>query len=193
MDGITIETKSLAKSRWTPILTGVVIFLISEFFLFGALFFTYYYLRSVSQPWPPSGVHLDMGRPIANTVILLASSAVIYMGVRAARRGNWQRAGWFLVITLSLGVMFLGITVWEWLQETFRPWSSAYGSIFYTLTGFHALHVFGGIMLLTALHNRIRHNRFSTGNYQAIELGSIYWHYVDFIWILVFITLFIVR
>ncbi len=182
-----------AKSRWTPMFTGVVLFLISEFFLFGALFFTYYYLRAMSPAWPPADVHLAMGRPVANTVILLTSSAVIFLGVGAVRRGDRRQASWLLGITMSLGLMFLGITVWEWLQETFRPWSNAYGSIFYTLTGFHALHVFGGVLLLAALLNRLRHNRFNVGNYQVVELGSIYWHYVDFIWILVFVSLFVVR
>ena len=93
----------------------------------------------------------------------------------------------------TLGLIFLGITIYEWTSVPFRPWTNAYGSIFYTLTGFHALHVFGGILLILSLLARTLRHRFSAENYEAIALGSLYWHFVDFIWIIVFVTLFIVR
>lgn len=83
--------------------------------------------------------------------------------------------------------------MWEWDQESFRPWTDAYGSIFYTLTGFHALHVFGGALLMLALLTRSVRHRFSADNFVAVDVGSLYWHFVDFIWILVFTTIFIVR
>ena len=181
------------KSKWTPSFTGIFLFLISEFVLFGALFFVYYFLRVMTAVWPPDGVEFGLARPLANTVILLASSVTIYMAVRSIRRGDSQKASLFTGITVALGLMFLGITVWEWLQESFRPWSSAYGSIFYTLTGFHALHVLGGVLLLSSLLNRMRKGRYGAQKCQAVEIGSYYWHYVDFIWILVFTSLFIIR
>ena len=92
MEGEINAARGLFRLRWNPMLTGVVLFLISEFFLFGALFFSYYYLRSVTQTWPPDGVQLAMARPVANTAILLTSSLVLQLGVIAARRGQQGRA-----------------------------------------------------------------------------------------------------
>jgi heme/copper-type cytochrome/quinol oxidase subunit 3 len=172
---------------------GMILFLISEVFLFGSLFFPYYYLRSESPVWPPAGVKLDTVLAVINTVILFSSSAVIWLAGRAIRRGDEKKLSIGLAVTMFLGITFLGITLFEWTHETFRPWTSAYGSTFYTLTGFHALHVLGGVLLMASLLGRTLRHRFSSSRFQAIEVGSLYWHFVDFIWIIVFTTLFIVR
>jgi heme/copper-type cytochrome/quinol oxidase subunit 3 len=174
-------------------LTGMLVFLASEAFLFGSLFFTYFYLKINTPVWPPAGVHLDNGLAIINTVILLSSSGVVWLASKFIRKGNVSGLAAALLATAVMGSAFLGITVWEWTHEAFRPWSIAYGAIFYTMTGFHALHVLGGVLLMLALSIRARRGRYSRGNFTAIEVGSFYWHYVDFIWILVFITLFLIR
>jgi heme/copper-type cytochrome/quinol oxidase subunit 3 len=186
---------SAAEEKATPsrMKLGMVLFLISEAFLFGSLFTTYYYLRAEAPVWPPAGVRLDMVMAGINTLLLLSSSAVIWWAGGAIRKGSEKGLAIGLAVTISLAIAFLGITFYEWTHETFRPWTSAYGSIFYTLTGFHALHVFGGVLLLSSLLGRTLHHRFSSGRSLAIEVGSLYWHYVDFIWILVFTSLFIIR
>ena len=181
------------KNVRSPVYFGLVLFLISEAFLFGALFWTYYYLRASNPVWPPDGVQVDIVFASINTFILLFSSGVIWWAGRSIRQGNKNGLVWGLTITMILGLIFLGITILEWTQESFRPWTSAYGSIFYTLTGFHALHVFGGVLLLAALLTRTLKNRITSTNFRAVEVGSLYWHYVDVIWIIVFTTLFIVR
>ena len=181
------------KSRSGPAMTGMVVFLASEGFLFGSLFFTYFYLKINTPVWPPAGVHLDNTLAIINTAILLASSGVVWLGGRFIRRGNTTGLASTFVTTVVLGTAFLGITFWEWTHESFRPWTSAYGSIFYTMTGFHALHVLGGVLLMLALTVRAQRGRYSPQNHRAIEVGSLYWHYVDFVWILVFTTLFLIR
>ena len=172
---------------------GMAIFLASEAFLFGSLFFTYYYLRINNPVWPPAGVHLDIGLAVLSTFILLSSSGAIWLATRLIRRGSITGLAATLLATTLLGSSFLGITIWEWTHETFSPWASAYGSIFYTMTGFHALHVLGGVLLMMALLIRTRRGRFSPCNYLAVEVGALYWHYVDFIWLLVFTTLFIIK
>jgi heme/copper-type cytochrome/quinol oxidase subunit 3 len=185
--------QNAVKASRTPMYLGMILFIISEAFLFGSLFWTYYYLRTENPVWPPAGVQLDMALASVNTFILLSSSAVIWQAGRFIRKGNEKGLAGTLAVTLLLGITFLGITFFEWIHETFRPWTSAYGSIFYVLTGFHALHVFGGVMLMLALLGRTLRHRFSSGRFLAIEVGSLYWHFVDFIWIIVFTTLFIVR
>ncbi len=172
---------------------GMILFLVSESFLFGGLFWTYYYLRAATNTWPPEGVELNLSLAITNTVILLLSSVTIWLATVAIRRNNQAGLTAGILITLLLGATFLTITGWEWVHESFRPWSHAYGSIFYTLTGFHALHVFGGALLMLFLLIRTLRKRFSSSKYLAVEVGSLYWHFVDFIWLIVFSTLFIVR
>ena len=181
------------KSRSGTAITGMLVFLASEVFLFGSLFFTYYYLRMNNPVWPPAGVHLDTTLAVINTAILLSSSIVVWLAARFMRKGNISGMAAALLSTSVLGFAFLGITIWEWTHETFQPWTSAYGSIFYTMTGFHALHVLGGVLLMLALFIRARRGRYSAGNFTAVEVGSLYWHYVDVVWILVFTTLFLIR
>jgi heme/copper-type cytochrome/quinol oxidase subunit 3 len=175
----------------TPMRMGMVLFLISETFLFGSLFWTYYYLRATTTAWPPE--HPSATLASINTFFLLASSYAIWLGTRAIRKGNEHGLLWGLIITIFLGCSFIGLTVWEWTHEAFKPWTNAYGSTFFTLTGFHALHVFIGILLMLALLIRTGRHRFTSTSFVAVETGSLYWHFVDFIWILVFITLFIIR
>lgn len=172
---------------------GVILFLISEAFLFGSLFWTYFYLRIKSDVWPPPGVDLNLGFASLNTAILLASSGAIWLAGTAIRRGKEGALAACLIATILLGSGFLGITFWEWAHESFRPWSHAYGSIFYTLTGFHALHVLGGVLLMAALLIRTLRRRFSSQDFSPVEIGSLYWHFVDFVWLFVFISLFVIR
>jgi heme/copper-type cytochrome/quinol oxidase subunit 3 len=172
---------------------GMVFFLISEAFLFGSLFWTYYYLRAKTAQWPPAGVTLDSNLAYVNTAILLSSSLVIWWAGRSIRRGGQRGLTAGLIAVMCLGIAFLGITGYEWSHETFRPWTHAYGSIFYTMTGFHALHVLAGVFLMLSLLARTLRGRFSAQKYLAVEVGSLYWHFVDFIWLIVFTTLFIVR
>lgn len=190
-----MEVPAIANERAlpSPMKLGMVLFLISEAFLFGSLFATYYYLRATSPVWPPAGVRLDTILAFINTMILLSSSGAMWWAVRAIRKDSEKGLAIGLALTISLAIAFLGITIFEWTHETFRPWTSAYGSTFYTLTGFHALHVFGGILLMLSLLGRTLRHRFSSRRFLAVEVGSLYWHFVDLIWIFVFSTIFIIR
>jgi len=172
----------------------MALFIISEAFLFGSLFWTYYYLRLQSGPhWPPEGVHLALGLVSLNTVILLSSSPTMHLATLSVRRNDRRALLFWLPITILLGTTFLGITLWEWVHAPFRPWSHAYGSIFFTLTGFHALHVLGGLFVLLALWVRALRGRISKRHHLDLEVGGLYWHFVDFVWIFVYTTIFWVR
>lgn len=181
------------KFTRTPMFTGMVLFLISEVFLFGALFWTYYYLRHYTPVWPPAGVQIERTLAGVNTAILLLSSVSLWLATRAIKRGNEKGLAAGLGVTAGLGSAFLGITIWEWAHEAFRPWTHAYGSIFFTLTGFHALHVFIGVLLMSSLLVRTLRHRYSAGEYLSVDIGSLYWHFVDFVWLFVFATVFIVK
>lgn len=188
---MTFPAVEIESARSSPMRLGMVLFLISEAFLFGVLFWTYYYLRGLTPGWPPHSPPATLA--FVNTAVLLSSSATIWLGARAIRKGHEKWLFVFLLATIGLGAAFLGITGWEWTHEDFFPWTDAYGSTFYTMTGFHALHVLGGVLLMLALLARTARHRFTADSFKAVEVGSLYWHFVDFIWILVFTSVFIIR
>ncbi|MDP2728046.1 MAG: cytochrome c oxidase subunit 3 [Dehalococcoidia bacterium] len=170
---------------------GMLLFLLSETFLFGNLFWTYFYLRAKSPVWPPQGVILDLPLIAVNTIILLSSSITMQLAINNARRGSLRGMARALIVTMFLGAIFLTIKGWEWTHGDFRPWDHAYGSIFYTLTGFHGLHVLVGIgMLLVIMLRTLRMPKIAP---LYIEAGGLYWHFVDLIWIFVFTSLYIIR
>ncbi|MBI2853440.1 MAG: cbb3-type cytochrome c oxidase subunit I [Chloroflexi bacterium] len=177
----------------SPMFLGIALFLLSEAFLFGSLFWTYYYLRALTPGWPPEDVRPALPLAVLNTLILLISSGTMLWAERSIRDGSRKGLAFGLAGTFILGTAFLGITVSEWMREPFRPWTNAYGSIFYTLTGFHALHVFAGVWLMLFLFIRTIRRPFTSGRSTGVAVGSWYWHFVDFVWLIVFTTLFIVR
>jgi cytochrome c oxidase subunit 3 len=189
MDSAVMEA---SKTR-NPMYAGIIAFFFSESFLFSALFFAYYYMKFNSQVWPPQGVNIDLTLAIPLTVILLTSSLVVWAAGKSLERGNILGLILLLSVTALLGAGFMGITVFEWLNSGFTPASHAYGSIFFTLTGFHFMHVFGGTLLLTILMVRSMRGHYSSKSMTGIKIGSYYWHFVDIIWILVFITVFIIK
>jgi len=172
---------------------GMLMFLLSETFLFGNLFWTYFYLRAKSPIWPPQGVVLELPLIAVNTVILLSSSVTMQLAINRAGRGNRKGMVNTLIVTMLLGAIFLTVKGWEWTQVDFRPWDHAYGSIFYTLTGFHGLHVLAGIGIMGALLVRTLRLRESSLAPLPVEVGGLYWHFVDLIWIFVFTSLYIIR
>lgn len=188
--GAAIRERPLA----TPVGLGMVLFLVSEGFLFGALFIIYYYLRAYSLPnWPPAGVELHLLIPTVNTFVLLASSLTFFLAIRSIRQGSPSALAGWLAGTAVLGVLFVGLKLYEWTSNTFGPWNHAYGSIYYTLTGFHAVHVLAGVGIVLALLVRALRGRFSATRHLAVEVGGLYWHFVDGVWLVVYSTIFLIR
>ncbi|MBX6322435.1 MAG: cytochrome c oxidase subunit 3, partial [Rhodospirillaceae bacterium] len=125
--------------------------ILTEGSLFVYLLFSYYYFAvQPQQDWPPGGLpHFRLSLP--NTVILLASSLAVWWGQRAARRGATLRLVAGLAIGLVLGAVFVGIQFLEWYGKPFALASHPYGSLYYTITGFHMAHVAVGLLILAAL------------------------------------------
>jgi cytochrome c oxidase subunit 3 len=179
-----------------PAYLGMMCFVISEAFLFLALFWTYFYLRSINigiGHWPPADVHLDLPLTTINTLLLLASSVILQRTIKVdayARAATLSRG---LAATVLLGTSFLFIKGWEWAHASFGPASHAYGAIYFTLTGFHGAHVLGGLLLLTALLWRTLQGKLKEQHSVALLAAGLYWHFVDIVWILVYLSVFIVR
>ncbi len=182
----TDETPGLSR-----LYVGMLLFLLSESFLFGNLFWTYYYLKAKTPVWPPQDVVLELPLIALNTAILLLSSVTMQMAVNSAQRENRRATVRAMILTMLLGGVFLFIKGWEWMHVDFQPWDHAYGSVFFTLTGFHGLHVLAGLILVAGL--TIRTIRVPEILPLHIEVGGLYWHFVDLVWIFVFTSLYIIR
>jgi cytochrome c oxidase subunit 3 len=177
-------------SQPTPLGVGVVVWLASELMFFAGLFAAWFTLRAGNDPWPPDGVDLEVARTAAATAVLVASSGTIHLAVGAAHGRDRARAVRWLAVTGTLGALFLANTVAEWAAADFNIDSHAYGSIFYLLTGFHALHVLGGILLMGAVAGAVA-GRSRAPAAPTVEVVAAYWHFVDVVWIAVFATVYL--
>ncbi|WP_334144129.1 cytochrome c oxidase subunit 3 [Rhabdothermincola sp.] len=178
----------------SPLGVGVVIWLASEVMFFAGLFAAYFALLAHNAPdWPPADVHLDLLRAAVFTSVLVASSFTIHAAVVASERGQRQAALWYLVATIVLGGLFLTNQVLEYRVLGFGIDSHAYGTIFYLLTGFHGLHVLGGLVALV-LVGWVVFSRYSrVPSTQTLRVTSYYWHFVDVVWVVLFAVVFVIR
>jgi cytochrome c oxidase subunit 3 len=171
---------------------GVVVWLASEMMFFAGLFAAYFTLRSVNDVWPPDGVELATARTAAATVVLVASSGAVHMAVVAARRDDRRRASLWLGVTAAMGLIFLVNLAFEYVEAPFRLDDHAYGSIFYLMTGFHGAHVVGGLILMGAIAATIA-GRSKAPTFQTVEVCAYYWHFVDVVWVVMFLTIYVLR
>jgi len=184
-----------ATGMATP-MVGMLLFIASEVMFFGGLFATYFNARAsvAPEPWePPPGGELDMALAAVLTAILVSSSFTMQFGVWAIRRGDAGKLKMWTGITLVLGVLFLAGQLYDYSQLGFGIADGVFGTVFYTLTGFHGAHVFGGAVGLTIILARTMQGQFSARNHVAVEAVSIYWHFVDVVWIVVFSTIYLLR
>ncbi|HEX5040215.1 MAG TPA: cytochrome c oxidase subunit 3 [Candidatus Limnocylindria bacterium] len=178
------------------VMVGMLLFIASEVMFFGGLFATYFNARAgvAPEPWePPPGGELDMALAAVLTAILVSSSFTMQFGVWAIRRGDTGKMKMWTGITLALGVLFLAGQLYDYSQLGFGIADGVFGTVFYTLTGFHGAHVFGGAVGLTIILARAIQGQFSARNHIAVEAVSIYWHFVDVVWIAVFSTIYLLR
>lgn len=182
---------SLADRR-PPLLTvGMVLFLGSELMFFAALFAMYFTLRAQAPEWPPAGVDLDPWPPALFTSLLVISSGTMQLAVRRIRAGNVAGMRAWIYVTGLLALAFLGGQVREWVTADFEISTSAYGSAFYTMTGFHALHVAAGLILMMVVLGRAAAGAYSGREHAGVEAATYYWHFVDAVWIAMFSTIFL--
>jgi cytochrome c oxidase subunit III len=180
----------------TP-LVGMLLFIASEVMFFGGLFAAYFNARAsfVGEWGPPPPAHELEVLPIALplTLVLISSSFTMQFGVWAIRRGDQRALRVWTGVTLLLGLLFLGGQLYDYSILGFGISDGVFGTVFYTLTGFHGAHVFGGAVGLTILLARAMQGQFSARNHVAVEAVSMYWHFVDVVWIALFTTLYILK
>lgn len=171
---------------------GFPIFLLSESIIFVSFFVTYALLRRKNPNWfPPDVTGLDIPRAAINTAILIFSSVVIYFAERALDRHKLVRFRRLWLLTIGLGVIFLIRQAIEWRNMPFGLDAGLASATFYLLTGFHGLHVFTGVVLLLYMYFRsLVPGNYNSGH-QGVSAVSLFWHFVDVIWIVLFMLLYI--
>jgi heme/copper-type cytochrome/quinol oxidase subunit 3 len=165
---------------------AMAMFIATEATLFVMLFFSYYYLGHVARgPWPPEPPKLTL--PLVMLAVLSISSAVLHAGERAEQSGQIPRARLSIAATVVLGVAFLVLQALEYRDhlKTLLPTTNAYGSIFYTLTSFHAAHVALGILMLGYVLILPELGPGAKPPHRPLHNVSMYWHFVDLVWVVV--------
>jgi cytochrome c oxidase subunit III len=208
----TVQTSPRTPaSRPNLVSVGTIVWLSSELMFFAALFAMYFTIRSVDKgqglPWP--GAHLDIRLSTINTLVLLLSSVTCQMGVFAVERGqikrtrsilhpmSWGLREWY-VLSFFMGLYFVLGQGYEYLDlirhQGLTLSSSAYGSVFYIPTGFHGLHVIGGLVAFIFLLGRTYAAKRLTHETQVSAIVvSYYWHFVDVVWIGLFTTIYLIH
>jgi cytochrome c oxidase subunit 3 len=179
--------------RAVPLLVvGIVLFLGSELMFFSSLFGMYFTLRAQNRVWTPPDVKVDLYRTFF-TAVLVASSFTMQHAVNRLKQGDRAGMKRWIWISFVMGIVFLGGQVNEWITLPFRVHTDAYGSAFYSMTGFHGLHVFAGLVLMLVVLGRARAGAYSPDDHAGLEVAAYYWHFVDIVWIALFTVLFVVR
>ena len=187
---------------------GTVVWLSSDLMFFAGLFAAYFTIRSVTPDlWVLETAKLNIPFATINTIILVLSSVTCQMGVFAAERGKagrsasllkfneWGMREWF-VLSYIMGAIFIAGQATEYaalVSEGTSISSSPYGSMFYLATGFHGLHVIGGLIAFVFLLIRTRMSKFTPAQATAAIVVSYYWHFVDIVWIALFAVIYFVR
>jgi cytochrome c oxidase subunit 3 len=179
--------------RAHPLVLGVVLFLASELMFFAALFAGYFELRANRSIWPPPGVELKPWEAGYGTFLLFAASVVMVFATKAMDRGNMRAARWWTFSAIVAAVGFVLESVHGYADDTFGISTNAYGSIYYTMTGFHLLHVIVGVAILTALLVGMRSPALQVNQRAGAEAMTYYWHFVFIVWVGIFSAIYFVR
>jgi len=182
----------LTPESWGKL--GMWIFLVGDAMGFGTLLCGYGAMRYGSADWPSPYDHLGIALTALMTFLLICSSVTMVKGLEAVKLQDRRRAVLFLVLTLLGGAIFLGLQAYEWtkligegLKIFGNPWgASLFGTTFFIITGFHGLHVTGGVIYLSCMVAVVSRVRDWQWTYNVVEIAGLYWHFVDLVWIMVF-------
>lgn len=187
-----ISVTHLSREGWGRL--AMWLFLISDGITFGGLLMGHLVLRAQQANWPSPADHLALTLAIVMTALLLSSSVTMLQALAAARANARQKFSRFLLLTIGAGVLFLALQAYEWnhllytgMTASTNPWGAPlFGATFYTLTGFHGLHVLGGVIYLSCVLVSGRRKSALVAYHDRVEIAGLYWHFVDIVWLFVF-------
>ncbi|HEY7900325.1 MAG TPA: cytochrome c oxidase subunit 3 [Caulobacteraceae bacterium] len=170
---------------------GVLCLIATEASLFAYLLFSFFFIAVQRGPsWLPAR-HPSLMLAGPNTVILLTSSVAVWWGEEGVKKGERRQHLAGIGIGILLGAAFLIVQAFEWKAKTFTLSSSAYGSLFFTTTGFHMAHVIAGVSILCVVFVWSAMGYFSPRHHARVAVAAIYWHFVDVVWLFVFSTFYL--
>lgn len=187
---ILVSEEAHPPSRGTVAMLCLIIGESAIFTMF-IVAYVYYMGRSLSGPTPAI-----LSPPIFNTVCLLASSFTIVFAERAIDRGQMRRFAIFWIVTIALGVKFLAGTAREWRDLIYNHGltisTNLFGTTFYSLVGLHATHVIMGLIMLSIVLIFTLTGRVNASHAERIKVLALYWHFVDWVWVAVFTTVYVI-
>ena len=177
---------------------GVIVWLASELMFFAGLFGVYFTVRAQTEgEWPPAPTELDITYAAFFTTILILSSVTCQFGVFAAEKGDVFALRRWYILTFFMGLVFVLGQANEYRNLVVNHGttlaSSQYGTVFYLTTGFHGLHVIGGLIAFILLVGKTKISKFTPSQATGAIVVSYYWHFVDVVWIGLFLTIYIIR
>ena len=187
----------LTPESWGKL--GMWIFLAGDAVGFGVLLASYGALRAGSVDWPNPAQVLGIQLTALMTFLLICSSVTMVKALENLQKPDLARAKMFVLLTALGGAIFVGLQVYEWTHLIHRglmvfgnPWGSTlFGASFYIITGFHGLHVTGGVIYLLTIYKVISRVPDMRYNYMVAEIAGLYWHFVDLVWIFLFPILYL--
>ncbi len=175
---------------------GMWIFLASEVMFFTGLIGSYIILRwGTATPWPEPGEVLNVPITAGNTFLLICSSVTMVKAFAAIEDGNQKMLKAWLLATAIIGACFVGVQVYEYselIHHEFLPSSGLYGSTFFTMTGFHGLHVTIGVLCMLWVTAKAFRGGYTQADHQGVEIIGLYWHFVDLVWIILFTIVYLI-
>lgn len=187
---IPVRTLPLAEHRGYYAMWCVIA---TEFALFVCLFSSYFYLGNNKERWladKPPKLHYAL----IMLVVLLASSAVLRWGEEQIKKMRYASGRMAMLSTVILGLVFLTLQAFEYLDhwKTLTPYSDSYGSIFYTITSFHAAHLIVGLLILAYVLVLPRYGPVLESPFRPYQTGALYWHFVDVVWVFIVLILYVI-
>jgi len=183
------------SSRVSPTVLGMFLFIGSEIMLFGSFFTVYFFDRVVNHGvgghWPPEPFHRPVFVALVNTLILITSSFTMHWALTSTKRGNRAGMQAGLLLTFLLGLTFLLTQAIEYHRLGFNTGDTSFAATFFGLTGLHGAHVFVGLSILAVMTIRAFRGHFSPEDHHGVELAGIYWHFVDVMWVVVYVTVYL--
>ena len=187
---MSILTNTPSMNKLSTGKVALSIILTSESVFFATMLVAYISLRN-QENWPVEHTLARLLIPLANTAILLISSISAWRGTVSIRNGKSSASQAWQLVTLLLGLVFVTVQIYEFSRAGMHINDQAFGGVFFTLMGFHGLHVLAGVVFLIINLARTRLGDFSPTRYDAVELGTLFWYYVTSVWIVLFAALYL--
>nr|AGY61247.1 cytochrome c oxidase subunit III [Halocaridina rubra] len=185
------------KRVMTGLKWGMILFITSEVLFFFSFFWAFFHSSlspaiEIGTSWPPAGIQAfnPFQVPLLNTAILLASGATVTWAHHSLMESNHTQALQGLALTVVLGLYFTGVQAMEYYEAPFTIADSVYGSTFFVATGFHGLHVIIGSSFLSVCLYRMYMSHFSATHHLGFEAAAWYWHFVDVVWLFLYISIY---